>query len=273
MLGDRRGKIPVVFLRIAGVYDDDGRSPFLAEQIARIYEHRLTSHFYPGMLCAAQSFVHRADLADAVARLVDRRNELPAEIPLLIGEPEALGYGEIHDIVGHQLHGEGWATLRIPQPIAKAGVILQNEVLGSDQFIQPWMVDNSNDHYILDVSRARTLLGWEPKHRLRDTLPAMVAALKRDPEGWYAANKLNANLVAWYVKRDRQQGAPPGEPAEERGMGAARGTEHRDHARNMATDEGHGGHMARMERDERRTRWAHYANFGLGMWLAARPFH
>lgn len=278
MLRDRRGKIPVVFLRIAGVYDDDGRSPFLGEQIARIYEHRLTSHFYPGMLCAAQSFVHRADLADAVGRLVDRRRELPNEFPLLIGEPEAPGYGEIQDIVGHELHGEAWATLRVPQPIAKAGVILQNEVLGSDQFIQPWMVDSSNDHYILDVSRARTLLGWEPKHRLRDTLPRMVAALKRDPEGWYAANKLNANLVAWYVKRDRQQGALPGVPGEERHAGAAPGMEHSDHAagqqispRNMATDEGHGGHMAMMERDERRTRWAHYANIGLGMWLAASP--
>jgi len=54
MLHERRGKIPVVFLRPAGVYDDDGRSAFLAQQISQIYEHRLISHFYPGMLCAAQ---------------------------------------------------------------------------------------------------------------------------------------------------------------------------------------------------------------------------
>ena len=85
------------------------------------------------------------------------------------------------DIVGEALHDEGWKTIRIPQPLAKAGIILQNEALGSDDFIQPWMIDSSNDHYILDISRARLLLGWEPKHRLRDTLPTIVAALKRHP--------------------------------------------------------------------------------------------
>lgn len=286
LLRDRRGSIPVVFLRIAGVYEDEGRSPFLAEQIARIYEHRLSSHFYPGMLCAAQSFVHRDDLADAVRAVVDKRRELPEELPLLIGEPDPPGYAEIQDIVGTQLHGEGWRTVRIPQPLAKAGVVLQNEVLGSDQFIQPWMVDSSSDHYVLDVSRARSLLGWEPRHSLKETLPKMVAALKRDPTGWYKANKLNSNLVAWLQKPDRradprptdnlpdgragqlqahdeshdgrgskQPGSPAGDPSQDR----------------MQDHNSHAPHMAMMERDERRARWAHFANIGLGLWLASSP--
>src|SRR3546814_11224828 len=63
------------------------------------------------------------------------------------------------------------------------------------------MVEASNDHYVLDIDRARQLLGWEPKHRLRNALPKMVAALKRDPQGWYKANKLNPALVAWYGQR------------------------------------------------------------------------
>jgi nucleoside-diphosphate-sugar epimerase/uncharacterized membrane protein len=292
VLGAHRKQISVVFLRIAGVYEDGGRSPFLAEQIARIYEHRLTSHFYPGMLCAAQSFVHRDDLADAVLRLVEKRGELPAELPLLVGEPDPPGYAEIQDIVGQELHGEGWRTVRIPKPVAKAGVVLQNEVLGSDQFIQPWMVDSSNDHYILDISRARRLLGWEPEHSLRDTLPIMVAALKRDPQAWYKANKLNANLVAWSVKPDRQPSAQAGghqhthppQPANDGYSGSARGTANAsmhnasmDHAAMVdgssagSDAHAHGGHMATMERDERRARWAHYANIGLGLWLASSP--
>src|SRR3546814_5786608 len=59
------------------------------------------------------------------------------------------------------------------------------------------MIDSSNDHYILDIARARSLLGWEPKHNLRETLPTIVAALKRHPRAWYRNNKLNENLVAW----------------------------------------------------------------------------
>src|SRR3546814_6359049 len=71
--------------------------------------------------------------------------------------------------------------------------------------ISDWSSDvcssDLNDHYVLDIDRARQLLGWEPKHRLRNALPKMVAALKRDPQGWYKANKLNPALVAWYGQR------------------------------------------------------------------------
>lgn len=288
VLRARHGRIPVVFLRIAGVYSDDGRSPFLAEQIARIYEHQLTSHFYPGMLCAAQSFIHRDDLADAVLKLVNQRRALPAELPLLLGEPDPPSYEEIQDLVGQSLHGEGWTTLRIPKPIAKAGVIVQNEIFGADQFIQPWMVDSSNDHYILDISRAEALLDWHPRHHLRDVLPRMVEALKADPQGWYKKNKLNAHLVAWSVKRSRPassshkhdgsghdagslpetpQAGHAHEPAQANHLGA-HGTAPDDGG---ALHAGHGDHMAVMDRDERRARWAHYANIGLGLWLASSP--
>lgn len=308
LLRERHGRIPVVFLRIAGVYDDYGHQPFLAEQIARIYEHRLIGHLYPGMLCAGQSFVHLDDLADAVARLVERRRELPPELPLLIGEPEALGYGEVQDVIGRSLHGEGWTTLRIPQPIAKAGAWVQDALLGDDASIRPWMVDASSDHYVLDITRARTLLGWEPSHRLRDALPKMVAALRADPQGWYRANKLNPALVAWYGKRPAKGAGESGPIAavggsdhhameqpgtvhagmnhaamvDEETPRPASAHEDMDHSRygghagmgHGAAPEGgnaHAGHMAMMERDERRARWAHYATIGLGAWLLASP--
>ncbi|MBX9898328.1 MAG: NAD-dependent epimerase/dehydratase family protein [Qipengyuania sp.] len=259
LLHDKRGGIPVVFLRLAGVYDDLGHSPFVAQQIARIYEHRLTARFYPGMLCANQSFLHLDDLTEAVARLIERRGKLPDELPLLLGEPDALGYEEVQDIVGCALHGEQWTTIRVPQTIAKAGVWLQEEVLGEDDFIKPWMVEASNDHYVLDIARARSLLDWEPKHSLRDTLPKMIAALKRDPAGWYQENKLNPALVAWY-------GRPPAREA-----GHAKHAPPAPVADHGAVAGGH-DHMAMMEADEKKVGWVHYANIGLGLWLAASPF-
>jgi hypothetical protein len=42
----------------------------------------------------------------------------------------------------------------------------------------------------MDITRARKLLGWEPKRSLRGTLLATAAALKADPAGWYRENKL-----------------------------------------------------------------------------------
>ena len=281
VLRERHRDIPLVLLRIAGVYDDRGHSPFIAEQIARIYEHRITAHLYPGMLCAGQSFVHIDDLADAVGRLIDRREQLPAEFPVLVGEPEALGYGEVQDIVGCSLHGEDWTTVRIPRPLAKAGAWLQTEALGEDEFIKPWMVDQSNDHYVLDVSRARDVLNWNPVHSLRETLPKMVESLKRDPTGWYETNKLNPAVVAWYGQR-------PAAESHRKALlsDASAGAEHADHAASaagptpqpMTAHQGHApssdGHdmMAMMEHDGRRARWAYFATIGLGLWLAASPF-
>lgn len=43
------------------------------------------------------------------------------------------------------------------------------------------MIEHADDDYVLDITRAHTVLGWEPEHRPRDTLPAMVEHLKADP--------------------------------------------------------------------------------------------
>ena len=52
------------------------------------------------------------------------------------------------------------------------------------------MIDLADDHYALDVSRARTMLGWRPRRALRDTLPRIVEALKSDPLEFYRENTL-----------------------------------------------------------------------------------
>ena len=266
LLREKHGKIPLVLLRIAGVYDDIGHSPFVAQQISRIYEHRLSAHVYPGMLCANQSFIHLDDLTEAVARLIDRRRDLPPELPLLVGEPDALGYEEVQNIIGCALHGEEWTTVRIPQPVAKAGAWLGEEVLGEDGFVKPWMVEASNDHYILDISRARELLDWQPRHSLKDTLPKMVAALKRDPTGWYKENKLNPALVAWYG-----QSPAPAEKHQHGDSSEMGASSEQPRGRGHAIAGSH-DHMAMMEAQEKQVRWVHYTTIGLGLWLASSVF-
>src|SRR3546814_8604792 len=64
------------------------------------------------------------------------------------------------------------------------------------------------DHYALDVSRAHTLLGWQPKHRLADELPAIVATLKEDPAAWYKANRIPAPM---FVSEAEEAGHDPEE--------------------------------------------------------------
>lgn len=193
LIHDERGSIPAVLLRIAGVYDDLSHSIPLAHQMQRINERQLTSRIYSGSTSHGQSFVHMDDLVDAIDLVVERRAQLPPELPILIGEPETLSYDELQHTFARLIHGEELETLEVPgvfAPLAKAGAWVMEKLPGADPFIKPWMIDRANDHYEIDITRARTSLGWEPKRSLRETIPKMVAALKADPIGWYRENDL-----------------------------------------------------------------------------------
>jgi len=191
LIREQHGKIPFVLLRIAGVYDDQGHSIPLANQIQRIHERWLTSTVYPGDTSHGQAFLHLEDLLEAFRLLIQRRAELPNELTLLLGEPETLSYDELQRTLGRLIHGEDWETRQIPKALAKTGAWLQDNLpLVEEPFIKPFMVDLADDHYELDIRRARSLLGWQPKHSLRETLPKIVRRLKADPLGWYKGNKL-----------------------------------------------------------------------------------
>ena len=192
----KRGKIPAVILQIAGMYDDLCNSAPLAQQIQRIYEHDITAYLFPGNVAAGcQAFVHNDDLIDSILLAVARRKELSPEVTLLIGEPESLNYGDLQRILGKLIHSVEWKTRAIPPAVAKVGLWLQGILpLGRPSLIKPWMVDFADDDMELDITRARTILRWEPRHSLRDTLPKMIPPLLADPLTWYHENELEPPL-------------------------------------------------------------------------------
>ena len=187
-----RGAFPTVILRIAGIYDDRCHSIPLANQIERIHERHITSKMFPGHISHGQSFLHVDDLVDALVRVIDRRATLPSHTILLLGEPEPLTYDELQHSFGRLLHDEEWETVQIPKAMARTGAWLQDAMpLTEDPFIKPWMIDFADDHYALDISRAKALLGWQPRRSLRDTIPKMIGALKQDPLSWYHEHGLS----------------------------------------------------------------------------------
>src|SRR5918996_886022 len=101
----QRGQLPVVLLRIAGVYTDRCESVPVANQIQRIYERRLTSKVFPGDTSRGQSFVHLADVVDAFRATVARRATLPHEATILIGETDPLSYDELQRLLARHIHG------------------------------------------------------------------------------------------------------------------------------------------------------------------------
>jgi nucleoside-diphosphate-sugar epimerase len=247
-----RGAIPAVTLRIAGVYTDDCEVPSLAYQIQRIFERQLESRVFPGNPAHGQAFVHLDDLAQAIRRVVERRGALPAETTLLIGEPVTESYEALQEEIGRLVHGEAWRTRPIPEAVAQAGSWLQHKAekvipdfidRGIEPFIQPFMIPLADDHYELDISRARNLLDWEPTRNLRASLVEIVARLKKAPYAWYQRNKIP---TPQWLEQAADIQRPAGELVQR--------------AWDMA------------EERHRRTLWCHFANAALGLWLLFSPF-
>ena len=281
-----RRHIPSVVLRLAGVYDVQTMVPTLAQQMARVYERDLQSHLYAGSTLVGQSALHRDDMLDALRRTIDRRGVLPPDTELLIGEADALGYDALQDALGQLMHGTAqWLTLRVPKPLAAVGAWLQGKLEplvpdaidgGEPPFIRPFMVAMADDHFALDIRRARLLLEWEPRHRLIDNLPQMVAALKADPAAWYAANGITA--PGWVTQAGGEDLAPRADDAAD-GVGRKSALAPEDPARAPTSPPQIGQnpdtlrtcHDLRRKGEHSAWRWAHMVNIGLGSWLLTQP--
>ena len=246
------GRIPFVIFRLAGVYTEWGEVPSLSTQIQRIYERQLQSHVFPGNPSHGQSFVHIDDAARAFRQTVERRAQLPEEVTMLIGEPITESYEGLQNLMVQMIHGEPWSTHQVPKTVGVAGAWLQNKMedvipdsidRGIEPFVKPFMVALSDDHFELDISRARKLLNWRPRHTLRETLPTITGNLKRNPEAWYKRNKIP--LPRWL--EDVEESAIPSMTL----IGDSREQERREH---------------------RETIWCHFANIALGLWLISSPF-
>lgn len=180
-----------VIVRLAGIYNEDGNSPPITNQVKRIDGKWVTSHFYPADLDRGQAFVHLEDAVRALRKVVERRHELPDSLELLIAEPTTLGYGQLQDIIGQAIHGTDWPTMEIPESLATMGAWMKEKnPFGEDPFIRSWMIERAADHYEIDISRARRHIDWEPEYRVADVIPEMIERLEKDRAGWYAHNNL-----------------------------------------------------------------------------------
>jgi nucleoside-diphosphate-sugar epimerase len=190
LIRSERGDIPAAILRIAGVYDEYGHAVPIAQQVSRIYQKEFESYFFPGNASHGQAFVHMDDLVDCLRRVIDRRAILkPIEV-FLIAETDLMSYKELQNHIGQLVHGEEWTTIWIPKLLGKAGAWVKEAISDEKTFIKPWMIDLADDHYPVSITYAMERLGWEPQHRLRDTLPKIVGHLKADPVRWFEINKL-----------------------------------------------------------------------------------
>ncbi len=185
LIHQKRGAMASVVLRIAGIYTDECNSVPISQHIIRIFEKKLESHFFPGNPHHGASFLHMDDMMQALKLLVEKRDALPKEELFVLGEPDLMSQADLQREIGILVHGKPWWTIRIPKWFAKLGVMLKGCLpFLKKSFIKTWMIDLADDHYDLDIKKAHEILGWQPVHSLRNTLPKMVEILKKHSTKW-----------------------------------------------------------------------------------------
>ena len=192
VIHEERGSTHTVNLRISGVYDDECHSIPISNQIQRIYEHQMNAHLFAGDVTHGSDFIHMDDLVNAFAQCVYLRKDLPEELTLLIGEGKTMSYDALQQRISTLLFNKQINVRSLPKSVAKIGAWVENHSpFVSNGFIQPWMIDLADDHYDLNITKAKQILHWEPQHSLDKSLPIMVNSLKYDPIAWYKKNDLH----------------------------------------------------------------------------------
>ena len=114
----------------------------------------------------AVSFVHADDVADAVARMLDRR----APGPFNLASEPLLDADAVARVLG---------TRRVPVPAAALRTALHAAFRAHVVPTEPGWVDILTRVPALNTTRARKLLDWAPVHRGDEVLTDFVAALGR----------------------------------------------------------------------------------------------
>ncbi len=191
IIHNHRGSIQTTVLRIAGCYDDMCHSVPLSHDLQRIYEHELDSHLFPGNPKHGNPFLHMEDLMDAFELSITKRKTLPQELTLIVTEDKTIPYDALQNQMSELINNKPFSVYRVPKLVAKVGAWVEDHTpFFHDTFIRPWMIDVADDHYEVDISKAKEILGWTPKHFIGTSLPLMVENLKKDPINWYKENGL-----------------------------------------------------------------------------------
>lgn len=206
LIKEQHGNIPYVILRIAGCYDDECNCIPISQNMVRIYEKQLAGNFFPGNSAHGVPYIHFDDLVDMILLTIEKRHEIPKDLVLLAAEEDSISYWDLQQSFGHLFYNKKWPMIWVPKWFAKFGAWAQGlSPFGPKPFIKPWMVDLADDNYEVSVAKAKKVLGWVPKHSLRQTLPKLVENMKKDPLAWYKRHKIPITHAARKAARKEKR--------------------------------------------------------------------
>ena len=179
-------------LVLAAVYSDSCEIVPLFQSIERIRRKSIEAWFFPGRTDRGLTYVHVEDCAAGFRQCIEQRQNLKQNGSgverFLIGEQSPLTNQQIMDAATERFHMSALPKLIIPKLFALIGAIFLG-FFRTNQFVKPWMVRFSEEHFEFDCQRALKLLSWQPQFSIQDSLFKIIDLAKENPNQWLEINQ------------------------------------------------------------------------------------
>jgi len=203
MMAQYRGKFRGWNVRFAALFSDWCEYEPLFRFIETWLSRRPRSRILAGHGLSAIPYLHIRDAATFVRCLLERRDELCPETPLLASLDGAISHLEIFEAATGAHFGERVHPLLIPRPVCRSSLWathLIGRATGLQIFERPWMGRMIDLRLSVDASKTRERLGWAPRARLGliRRLPFLIQNRKSFGAEWHRRNHTALRSVRRY---------------------------------------------------------------------------
>ncbi len=192
LLADVSKNIPVIVLRIGGVFTDWCELPPLFSLI-KLWSNPVTRKLMPGKGKAGFPYIHRRDVASIVKKIIEKDLYLDAFEILFASQSGCTSQNQLFPVIQKAL-GQSIATpVHIPPPVLKTALhakLVLNTLLGRPTYERAWMANYLDRPLVVDTTYTRNKIDWEPTPGLGilERLPVLIKQFKSDPQTWSKRN-------------------------------------------------------------------------------------
>jgi nucleoside-diphosphate-sugar epimerase len=194
MLAEYADDFPSVIVRFAALFSDWCEYPPLQVFLETWLSDRWNARVLAGRGESSIPYLHIREATVFMHLLLRRLEELgPGEV-VVAGVDGALSHRQLFEAATAFAFGEPRRPLYIPRALCRPGMWARDvagRLLGARPFERPWMADYIDRTMVIDASRTRSRLGWNPNPRLtlEARLPFLVECFTTSPLEWQRRNR------------------------------------------------------------------------------------
>ncbi len=194
LLAEASSEVPLIILRIAGVFSDWCELPPLYGLIKLWTSSFPLGCIVPGRGESGIPYIHLSDLVNLIRKCIFLNHEFGTFNIFLASQHGAVLHRQLFPAIRSAACSSGNRNpIQVPRKIAKIGVRIryaQGKIFGNMPYERPWMLDYVDKPWTTDTSLTRRTLDWDcsPELDILKKIPDILTNFKRDPEGWEERN-------------------------------------------------------------------------------------